>query len=82
MHAILINTSRYRDALSIPFIAPCQATMLEIMVKTVFNNTHQLYTLHNHFHFIKTQSLNMFRTSLAHPQEARHEHSFGGCSVL
>jgi hypothetical protein len=22
----------------------------------------------------------MFRTSLAHPQEALHEHSFGGCS--
>jgi hypothetical protein len=47
-----------------------------------FNNTHQLDTLHYHFHFIKTQSLDMFRASLAHPQEALHEHSFGGCSVL
>jgi hypothetical protein len=46
------------------------------------NNTHQIDTLHNHFHFIKTQSLDMFRASLAHPQEALHEHSFGGCSVL
>jgi hypothetical protein len=24
----------------------------------------------------------MFRASLAHPQEALHEQSFGGCSVL
>jgi hypothetical protein len=24
----------------------------------------------------------MFRASLAHPQEALREHSFGGCSVL
>jgi hypothetical protein len=24
----------------------------------------------------------MFRASLAHPQEAQHEHSFGVCSVL
>jgi hypothetical protein len=24
----------------------------------------------------------MFRASLAHPQEALHEHSFGGCNVL
>jgi hypothetical protein len=24
----------------------------------------------------------MFWASLAHPQEALHEHSFGGCSVL
>jgi hypothetical protein len=47
-----------------------------------FNNTHQLDTLHIHFHFIKTRSLDMFRASLAHPQEALHEHSFGGCSVL
>jgi hypothetical protein len=47
-----------------------------------FNNTHQLDTLHNHFHFIKTQSLDMFQASLAHPQEALHKHSFGGCSVL
>jgi hypothetical protein len=47
-----------------------------------FNNTHQLDTLHNHFHFIKTQRLDMFRVSRAHPQEALHEHSFGGCSVL
>jgi hypothetical protein len=43
-----------------------------------FNNTHQFYSLHNHFNFIKTQSLDMFRPSLAHPQEALHEHSFGG----
>jgi hypothetical protein len=27
------------------------------------NNTHQLDTIHNHFHFIKTQSLNMFQAS-------------------
>jgi hypothetical protein len=47
-----------------------------------FNNMHQLDTLHNHFYFIKTQSLDMFRPSLAHPQEALPEHSFGGCSVL
>jgi hypothetical protein len=24
----------------------------------------------------------MFRASVAHPQEALHEHSFSGCSVL
>jgi ribonucleotide reductase beta subunit family protein with ferritin-like domain len=47
-----------------------------------FNNTHQLDTLHSHFHFIKTQSLDMFWASLAHPQEALHEHSFGGFIVL
>jgi hypothetical protein len=48
----------------------------------VFSNTHQLDTLHNHFHFIETQSLDILRLSLAHPQEALREHSFGGCSVL
>jgi hypothetical protein len=37
-----------------------------------FNNKHQLDTLHNNFHFIKTQSLDMFRASLAHTQEALH----------
>jgi hypothetical protein len=42
---------------------------------------HQLGTLHSHFHFIETQSLDVFWTSLAHPQEALHEHSFGECSV-
>jgi hypothetical protein len=47
-----------------------------------FNNTHQCDTLHIYFHIIKTQSLDMFWASLAHPQEALHEHSFGGCSVL
>jgi hypothetical protein len=47
-----------------------------------FNNTHQLDTLHIHFHFIQTQNLDMFRISLAHPQEALHEHNFGVCSVL
>jgi hypothetical protein len=46
------------------------------------NNTHQLDTLHIHFHFIKTESLDMLRASLAHPHEALHEHSFGGFSVL
>jgi hypothetical protein len=47
-----------------------------------FNNTHQLEKLHSHFHFIKTQSLDVFRTSLAHPEEALHEHNFGGCSAM
>jgi hypothetical protein len=46
-----------------------------------FNNTHQLDTLHSNIHFIKTQSLDMLRASLAHPQEALHERSIGGCSV-
>jgi hypothetical protein len=36
-----------------------------------FNNTHQLDTLHIHFHLIKTQSLDMFRASLAHPQNGQ-----------
>jgi hypothetical protein len=45
-------------------------------------NMHKLDTLHNHFHFIKTQNLDIFRASLALPQEALHEQSFGGCSVL
>jgi hypothetical protein len=45
-----------------------------------FNTTHQLDTLHSHFHFIKTQSFGMFRASLVHRQEALHERSFGGCS--
>jgi hypothetical protein len=40
---------------------------------TSLNNTHQLDTLHNHFHFIKTQSLDMFQASLAHAQEALHK---------
>jgi hypothetical protein len=31
---------------------------------------HQLDTLHIYFYFIKTQSLDMFQVSLAHPQEA------------
>jgi hypothetical protein len=39
----------------------------------IFNKTYQLDTLRNHFHFIKTQSLDMFRASLAHPHEALHE---------
>jgi hypothetical protein len=47
-----------------------------------FNNTHQLDTLHNHFHFIKTQSLDIFLASLTHPQEVLHGHSFGECSML
>jgi hypothetical protein len=44
--------------------------------------THQIYTLQNHFHFIKTQNFEMFRASLVHPQGTLHQHSFGGCSVL
>jgi hypothetical protein len=56
------------------FCWPC------IMVS--FNNTHQLDTLHILLHFIKTQNLDLFRASFAHPQEALHEHSFGGYSVL
>jgi hypothetical protein len=48
----------------------------------IVNNTHQLDTLHIHFRFIKTQSLVIFRASLAHPQEALHEHSFGGCKKV
>jgi hypothetical protein len=45
------------------------------------NNTHPLDTLHNHFHFIKPQSLDMFRPSLAHPQEELHEHKFAWGTV-
>jgi hypothetical protein len=37
-------------------------------VKILFNNTHQLDTLHTHIHLTKTQSPDMFRASLAHPQ--------------
>jgi hypothetical protein len=40
-----------------------------------FNNTHQLDTRHSHFLFIKNQTLDMLRKSLAHHQEALHEHS-------
>jgi hypothetical protein len=46
------------------------------------NKTHQLDIIHNPFHGIKSQSLDMNRASLTHPQELLHEHSFGGCSVL
>jgi hypothetical protein len=53
-----------------------------IVIIIYFNNTHQLDTFHSHFHFIKTQNVDMFRASLAYPQEALHAHSFGGCSVL
>jgi hypothetical protein len=45
-------------------------------------SNHQLDTLHNHIHFIKTHSIDMFQAPLAPPQEALHKHSFGGCSVL
>jgi hypothetical protein len=55
------------------------ALLTFIMLK--FNNTHQIYAIHNHFHFIKTQNLDMFWASFAHPQEALHKHSFEGCSV-
>jgi hypothetical protein len=50
---------------------------MQFMVQ--FNDAHQLDTLHIQFLFIKTQILDMFRASLAHPPEALHEHSFGGC---
>jgi hypothetical protein len=52
------------------------------ITRSNFNNKHQLDKLHSHLHFIKTQSLDMFRPSLAHPREALHEHSFIGCSIL
>jgi hypothetical protein len=45
-----------------------------LLIMVQFNNTHQLDTLHIRFHLIKTQSLDMFRASLAHPQEALHDH--------
>jgi hypothetical protein len=48
----------------------------------VFSNTHQIHTLHIHVHFIKTQSLYMFRSLLAHPQKALQEQSFGWSSLL
>jgi hypothetical protein len=47
---------------------------------TFFNNTHQLDKLHIHFHFIKTQSLETFRASFAHPHEALHEQSLVGAA--
>jgi hypothetical protein len=39
-----------------------------LIASSFFNNTHQLDTLHFHFHFFKTESLDKFRVSLAHPQ--------------
>jgi hypothetical protein len=53
-----------------------------ILVCSTFSTEKSYSLLHNHFHFIKTQSLCTFRALLAHPQQALHEHSFGGCSLL
>jgi hypothetical protein len=46
-----------------------------------FRNKQYQLDSHFTFHFIEVHSLDMFRTLLAHPQEALHKRRVGDCCV-